>query len=217
VGQFAAGLILAAGFAAAQAQGPPDPWTALQEVRGKLAGGGPREARFEQVFLPAGFSQGERETGRLALSLPDCLRWDYDEPYPKSFLVCGDLAWAWNPEDGTGKRQQIDGRNEPGLDLLLLGVADLASRYLATAQAAGDRKLSVELSPKGGETQSGTVAVRRATLLLDLEAGVVAGLAYVDQEGNETRFTLDGYAPLAAAERFVPPAEVAWEEADGPP
>ena len=98
-----------------------DPWAALEKVRGRLAASGPRVAEFEHLYLPAGFSQGEKESGRLALSLPDCLRWDYGEPYPKSFLVCGAVAHYWNEEDKTGQRQSIDSKNEPGLDLLLLG------------------------------------------------------------------------------------------------
>jgi outer membrane lipoprotein-sorting protein len=175
------------------------------------AAGGPREARFEQLFVPAGFSQGERETGRLYLSLPDCLRWDYDQPYPKSFLVCGDLAYAWNAEDRTGRRQQIDGKSEPGLDLLLLGLADLKGRYRAVAEEAPGGEVRVRLSALGREVE-GRAAVREATLALDLGQGVVTGLEYVDREGNRTRFALSGYGPLAATDLFVPPDGIAWEE-----
>lgn len=198
----------AAASAAAGAAGTADPWEALAQARRRLADAGPATARFEQTYVPAGFSSGERETGRLALALPDCLRWDYDEPYPKSFLLCDGVLHYWNAADGTGHRQRIDGRNEPGLDLLLLSVDALKERYQATAEtgATGDHLL-LHLEPR-----QELPAIQQATLTLEPATGRVLALEYADQEGNRTRFTLSGYGPLTAPDLFTPPAEIPWEE-----
>ena len=56
----------------------------------------------------------------MALHLPDCLRWDYGEPYPKSFILCGNVIHYWNGGETEGHVEEIEAKREPGLDLLLV-------------------------------------------------------------------------------------------------
>ncbi|HUF78665.1 MAG TPA: outer-membrane lipoprotein carrier protein LolA, partial [Thermoanaerobaculia bacterium] len=112
-------------------------WAVLDGARKSLAASGAERAEFIQTYVPAGFSSGEEEAGRIAFRLPDCLRWDYSEPYPKSFLLCGDRVYSWNPEDGRGQTAAVDRESQPGLDLLLLPVEELSGRYDASAESAG--------------------------------------------------------------------------------
>ena len=74
---FLALALLLPGAVAAQ---EADPWTVLKNVRKSLVESGPTGAGFVQTYIPAGFTSGEKESGRLALHLPDCLRWDYTDP-----------------------------------------------------------------------------------------------------------------------------------------
>jgi hypothetical protein len=189
-----------------RAQGS-DPWAVLQSVRQSLVAAGPTEARFSQVYVPAGFSSGEKETGQLALALPDCLRWDYQEPYPKSFLLCGGMAHAWNPEDKTGRRYRIDRRNEPGLDLLLLGVDDLKGRYRATAKEAAAGRIEVSLIPSGKVAE-----LKDAMLIVEPSSRRLVQVSYHDAEGNLTRFEITGYRDMPRRGRFSPPSGIAWQE-----
>jgi outer membrane lipoprotein-sorting protein len=184
-----------------------DPWAWLTRVRRSLVEAGPTTATFTQTYIPAGFSSGEKESGSLALHLPDCLRWDYQEPYPKGFLLCGEMVQAWNPEDHTGRRYRIDRKNEPGLDLLLLGVDDLKARYGAVTRSSPNGQIAIELSPKGkaGELSDATLAVDPATLR-------VVEVSYHDREGNLTRFHLAGYRPLSQPGQFSAPPGIRWEE-----
>ncbi len=184
-----------------------DPWTWLTRVRRSLVEAGPTTAIFTQTYVPAGFTSGEKESGSLALHLPDCLRWDYQEPYPKGFLLCGDMVHAWNPEDHTGRRYRIDRKNEPGLDLLLLGVDDLKARYGAVTRSSPNGQIEIALSPKGkaGELSDATLAVNPATLR-------VVEVSYHDREGNLTRFQLADYRPLSRPGQFSAPPGIRWEE-----
>src|SRR5947208_2649286 len=125
-----------------------DPWTTLKNVRLSLVEAGPTGADFTQTFTAAGFSSGDKESGHLALSLPDCMRWDYTNPFPKSFLLCGGTVHAWNEGDPTGHRYRVDRKNEPGLDLLLLGVDELKSRYQASAKPVEGGKAERAHDPK---------------------------------------------------------------------
>jgi outer membrane lipoprotein-sorting protein len=187
-----------------------DPWAVLKTVRQSLVAAGPTGASFVQTYIPAGFSSGEKESGKLALALPDCLRWDYTEPYPKSFLLCGGVVHAWNEEDKSGRRYRVDRKNEPGLDLLLLGVDDLKERYRATARTADQGRVEIAFSPKDkGKVSS---ALTDATLTVDPASQRVTGVAYHDREGNLTRFDISDYQDLPRQGRFSPPAGIKWEE-----
>lgn len=190
---------------AAGAQG--DAWASLDRVRDSLAAAGPSQASFTQTYVPAGFSSGETESGTLALSLPDCLRWDYRQPYSKTFLLCGEVAHYWNAEDRAGRRYTIDRENEPGLDLLLLGVEELKTRYRATQKRADNGRVSIDLVPR-----KRLEAVAQATLVVDPAANRLVGLSYQDREGNRTRFTLGDYRRLSGDTAFDPPRHVRFQE-----
>lgn len=196
-------------------------WQTLAAVRDSLTAAGPTRASFTQTFIPAGFSTGDRETGTLSLHLPDCLRWDYAEPYPKAFLLCGSSAHLWNPEDGTGRRYAVDRETEPGLDLVLLGIEELKDRYRIESDGSGEgaettttdegnygeELLSIHLAPLAE-----TGPITGATLQVDRETNRLAGLSYTDDEGNLTRFEIEGYRPLDEADVFSPPQDIDWTE-----
>lgn len=186
-----------------------DPWVTLDAVRKSLAAAGPEAAGFVQTFVPAGFTSGESEQGNLALHLPDCLRWDYEQPYPKAFLICGARAFSWNPQDRRGQRSWIEREKEPGLDLLLLPGKALAERYDATLEGRPGGRVAILLTPKAGH---GGASLKDATLVVDVAAARLVELAYSDLEGNRTRFEISGYHGLADTGKFNPPEGIVWED-----
>jgi outer membrane lipoprotein-sorting protein len=203
----AACALMSAGVAGAQAQPVPNPWLVLQGVRQSLVDSGPTGATFTQTYIPAGFSSGDSEGGRLALALPDCLRWDYQSPYPKGFLLCGGVAHSWNPADKTGRRYRVDRKNEPGLDLLLLGVDDLKNRYNATSRPLDGGNVAVDLSPKGKAEE-----LTDASFTVDPASKRLVEVSYHDREGNLTRFVIKDYKGLPRQGQFSPPAGIRWED-----
>jgi len=200
------------------------PWEVLDGARESLAAAGAEQADFVQTYLPAGFSSGEEEGGRVALRLPDCLRWDYDEPFPKSFLLCGDRVWSWNPKDKRGQTGAVDRESQPGLDLLLLPVEQLNERYRATAAVGGGDdgngqsgaskgRVTVHLEPLADLPESPvTVDLTEATLVVDTATERLVELSYKDREGNRTRFVLSHYRPLEDQTLFKAPQGITWED-----
>ena len=182
-----------------------DPWQLLAGARKAMQESGPQQWTFTQTYLPTGFDRGEEESGRVALDLPRCVRWDYNQPYPKSFLLCGERLWAWNPGEPVGHLHDLD-RAQPGLDLLLLAVDDLDDRYTARVQAAG-RSTRVHLTPRA----AGPNVLKDAALLIDA-TGKVRELTYRDAEGNRSTFRFAGGKALAAGPHFDPPDGVKWEK-----
>jgi outer membrane lipoprotein-sorting protein len=182
-----------------------DPWASLRSARENLAANSPLTADFAQSFTPAGFSTGERETGRLYLALPDCLRWDYVEPYPRIYLLCGDTVWAWSPGEPVGDRFDRISRDESGLDFLLLSVDRLIERYAVTGSDEANGSTRLDLDPLTDEA-----AFQEATIRLDASTGYPLEISYSDTEGNRTHFELSSFAPSAARDPFTPPDHIEW-------
>lgn len=203
--RMACGLLLMLGSALPATA--DDPWQRLASAREALAEGGAMVARFEQSFLPAGFSAGEEESGEVAMALPDCLRWDYTDPYPKSYLICGDTVWSWNPGEAAGRKDRLDTDAAAGLDLLLLGIDRLRERYDATWVQGSPSRPRIELQPRSDD-----VPFREAALELDDATQHPTLLTWIDREGSRTSFRLGSFELLDDAARFVPPSGVEWEE-----
>jgi outer membrane lipoprotein carrier protein len=207
---FALAAVLALGGAAPSFAEDGSAWQVLDAARKSLAASGAERADFVQRYVPAGFSSGEEESGRIAFRLPDCLRWDYREPYPKSFLVCGERVYSWNPEDRRGQTAPVDRKNQPGLDLLLLPVDELSERYDATAEPAGDGRVTVHLSPRA--EMADRTELTDATLVVDTRADRLVEVSYQDREGNRTTFEITGYKGLKDRGLFERPEGISWEE-----
>ena len=192
------------------AQDTATAWSVLDTARKSLAASGAERADFVQTYVPAGFSSGEEEEGRIAFRLPDCLRWDYSQPYPKSFLLCGEQVYSWNPEDRRGQTAPVDRHNQPGLDLLLLPIDDLSGRYDAKAESRGDGRVAVHLEPRAG--MAGRTELTDATLVVDTRQDRLVEVSYQDREGNRTTFRISGYEGLADRTVFEPPRGISWTE-----
>jgi outer membrane lipoprotein carrier protein len=205
-----AALALALGataFALPAAAGAADPWQALRELRRELAAAGELQATFTQRYVPAGFEDGDAERGAITVGLPDCLRWDYAEPYPKSYLLCGSRLHAWTRGEPQGQRMSVDPEGQPGLDLLLLPAEELASRYTAETTTGAAGRTAIVLRPAKPEA-----ALADATFELDPKTRRPAALAYRDREGNTTRFEFGEFRKVDDAAIFTPPPAVEWKE-----
>ncbi len=205
-------VLVAAALLAGSGVGPSaaasgSPWDLLAAARERLSRG-PATAEFRQTFVPAGFDSGDSESGRLTIDLPECLRWDYFEPFPKSFLLCGHVAHTWNEGETTGRRIFVSPGEDPGLDLVRLDVAELKRRYSARLlPAAGDRP-TVELSLRAPEP--GSAAEIRQAVLTFAPDGDLESFGYTDSDGNSTRFELGELRREVAAAAFEPPAALEW-------
>jgi len=195
---------LGAARAAAAAEPAAEPWRAIETFRGNLERMSPFTAKFVQTYLPEGFSTGEQESGRMALHLPTCLRWDYGEPYPKSFILCGDVIHYWNPGESEGQVDEIEADREPGLDLLLVGVDELQRRYTATLERSSTA-VTIMLRPT---TLNDFVA--EATLEISLDLAELRALRYRDPEGNRTEFRISDYQSGVTAGTFNYPKDIEW-------
>lgn len=208
-GLLAVALLAPAGGAAAPAAdaGSIDPWRTLEELRRALDAAGDLQATFTQRYVPAGFADGDEERGAITIGLPDCLRWDYSEPYPKAYLLCGSRLHTWVRGEPQGQRLHVEPEEQPGLDLLLLPASDLSARYGATAKAAAAGRVEITLTPAKPDA-----GLAEATFEIDPSTHRPTALAYRDREGNVTRFAFGEFRKIDDAAIFTPPPSMEWKE-----
>lgn len=183
------------------------PWVLLEKLRDGMQSSGPMTSKFTQTYIPAGFSEGDREYGHMSMWLPDCLRWNYEAPQNKSFLVCQSQVYYWSDDEPGGRRYRIDPQDEPGMDLLLVPVSALRQRYTASSERQKDGSFMISLS-----TPTSDGGNFNARIQLDRDMARVERLEYTDDEGNLTRFQLTGYQRLADTALFQPPEDIEWTE-----
>ena len=179
-------------------------WDLLEDVRESLAAS-LWSAVFVQEFRPAGFSSGDRENGLVYLGLPDCIRWDYEGPLQKNFLLCDNQVYLWNVGETTGRRHSMNPDEQPGLDLLSLRTDQLRDRYEAGIETPSADSIEIILTPllETTELASAGVAIDRAS-------NRPTKIEYLDRQGNLTTFNLSEYRELDTSEPFQPPPDLQW-------
>ncbi len=188
-----------------------NPWDVLAALRAGLVKAGPITARFEQTYVPAGFSSGDVEKGHFSLWLPDCLRWSYVEPQVKSFLLCKKEAWAWNEEEEGGRHYRVEPEKEPGLDLMLLDLASLKERYSAEGRQLDGGLYEILLTVGKDKKDRNDKKGLTARVRIDRAVQRVVGLEYRDEDGNLSRFAISEYQTLGHTALFQPPQDIQWK------
>ena len=199
--------VLAAAWLVPATASAVSPWELLEKLREDLQRSGPVTGKFEQTYIPAGFQEGDKESGFLSIWLPDCLRWNYEQPQAKSFLLCGDEVHFWSEGEAGGRHYRIEPEEEPGLDLLLVEVSKLKERYVAGNEKLSDGTYEITLALPPDVERPFSASIR-----LEPVSMRVVGMEYTDEEGNLTRFEISDYQQLRHTALFKPPQDIEWTE-----
>lgn len=165
--------------------------------------------------LKAGFTESysglgvERsESGTLLLAKPGRMRWDYNSPVGKVFVLDGKYAYFYTPGDPHVQRiksKDLDDLRSPLQ--FLLGHTELQKEleHLSVKPAANG-ELTLTGVPKGQEN-------RIARVSITVTAGAtITGIEIEETDGAITRFAFTDEKPNApipaAAFHFTPPAGV---------
>jgi outer membrane lipoprotein carrier protein len=108
------------------------------------------QARFYERYRASG-QPGQSESGTVYFSKPGRMRWEYESPSPKLFLVDGVNVWLYVPADRTASRAKLKESDDWRTPLALLtgkihldrlcGKIDLIT-FSANASAAADAPLA---------------------------------------------------------------------------
>ena len=170
-------------------------------------------ARYTEHYT--GMGMDRTESGTLTLKKPGLMRWSYDTPPGKLFVLDGKYAWFYTPDDAQISRapaKQLDDLRSPLR--LLLGHTQLAKELeqLTTAPDGADFKITGV--PKGMAQR-----VRLLTLVVDA-GGTIQRMKLEETDGATTEFTFSGIEediPLPASDFiFTPPPGISIVNAQPP-
>jgi len=162
-------------------------------------------ARYVEQY--SGMGMNKTESGTLLLKKPGKMRWSYDNPVGKVFVLDGKYAWFYTPGDAQAQRipaKELDDLRSPLR--FLLGHTQLKKELenlTVTPEGSGFRITGV---PKGMEQ-------RMKLLTLDVTAaGVIEKMKIEEVGGAVTEFAfsnMEENAPVKNSEFvFTPPAGV---------
>ena len=138
-------------------------------------------ARYSEHY--AGMGLDRTESGTLLLKKPSRMRWSYDEPAGKLFILDGKFAWFYNPGDAQAQRipaKQLDDLRSPLR--FLLGHTQLKKELTNLTVTRDTHGIHIAGIPRGMEQR-----MRRLTLDVT-PAGEIQHMKLEEIDGAITEF-----------------------------
>ena len=166
------------------------------------------QARFVQRATNRLSGMSQEASGRLFLKWPGKMRWEYENPEPRLFLIDGKTLWSHSPMERQAVAQDVSGALSTGPIGILFGVGSLrrdfrVRRILHAGTRAGQEHL-LDLAPKGED-----LSFKRVILSIDRESFLIRRLTVFDLYGNTTVVELSELKVNGGLEdglfRFSPP------------
>jgi outer membrane lipoprotein carrier protein len=170
-------------------------------------------ARYTEHY--AGMGLNRTESGTLTLKKPGLMRWAYDAPPGKVFVLDGHFAWFYTPDDAQVSRtpaKQLDDLRSPLR--FLLGHTQLAKELDNITTTPSGPNFQIAGVPRG-------MAQRlRALTLIVTPTGIIQSMKIEETDGAITDFTftnIEENAPIPASDFvFTPPLNLPIVNAQSP-
>jgi outer membrane lipoprotein carrier protein len=170
-------------------------------------------ARYSEHY--AGMGLDRTESGTLLLKKPGRMRWSYDQPKGKLFLLDGKYAWFYTPGDGQAQRmsaKQLDDLRSPLR--FLLGHTQLKKELTHVSVTEDTHGIHIVGVPRGMEQR-----VQRLTLDVTPK-GEIQHMKLEETDGATTEFIfsdVEENVPTRDGEFvFTPPEGVVVVDAPPP-
>ena len=170
-------------------------------------------ARYSEHY--SGMGMDRTESGTLTLEKPGLMRWSYDAPAGKLFVLDGRFAWYYTPGDAQVSRapaKQMDDLHSPLR--LLLGHTQLAKELDQMATAADGVNFRISGVPKAMAQR-----VKLLTLIVNAR-GAIQRMKMEETDGSATEFNFsqieENLALPAGDFVFTPPRGVPIVDAQPP-
>jgi outer membrane lipoprotein carrier protein len=127
----------------------------------------------------------QQAAGRLFLKWPGKMRWEYETPEPRLFLIDGKTLWSYSPLERQAVAQEISGALSTGPIGILFGLSslrrDFRVRAILHAGAKDGQDYLLDLVPKGQD-----LSFKRVILAVHRETFLIQRLTVFDLYGNTT-------------------------------
>ncbi len=144
------------------------------------------EARFTETYKGVGINH--TESGTLLMKKPGRMRWDYDQPRPKLFLIDGRTAWFYVPGEKQVRRtpvKQLDDLRSPLR--YMLGKTKLEKELDGLSLAPDQKPLDPEDVVLHGVPKGMGDRIEQ-TLLEVTPDGLISRILVEERDGSVTEF-----------------------------
>jgi outer membrane lipoprotein-sorting protein len=167
---------------------PPEAQAALDRARAHYNDGAAHAAAFVQIYSPAGFSTGKRESGALWIQAPERLRFDYEAPEKKTFTYDAGEGRFYAPEDRQLTVHRLTPDERARLPVVFLTAAEELSREYAIEAKTGEAGATLlTLTPRAPRQE---LSWLKLTVARD---GSAPELSFEDSAANRTVFRFEGW------------------------
>jgi len=140
-------------------------------------------AQFEQRYLYKMFDRTQVSSGRVFFRKPALMRWDYEKPNKRSFLIAENQVLALDLAAMTLTKTSIDTDKLSAAVTFLWGRGNLKEEFhIGYAECKGCKEVRLELSPKKEEPR-----FQKLFLDVDPKTAQVMQSIVVDPDGSENR------------------------------
>ncbi|MBI3781628.1 MAG: outer membrane lipoprotein chaperone LolA [candidate division NC10 bacterium] len=147
------------------------------------------QAEFVQKATNRLSGSSQQASGRLFLKWPGKMRWEYEKPEPRLFLIDGKTLWSYSPVERQAVAQDVSGALGTGPIGILFGISslrrDFRVRTIAHAGTRDSQEYLLDLAPKGED-----LSFKRVVLAIDRESFLIHRLTVFDLYGNTTAVDL---------------------------
>jgi outer membrane lipoprotein carrier protein len=140
---------------------------------------------FKQDYTYKAFKRTQSSSGKVTFKKPALMRWEYEKPAAKTFVLAGEKVYAYDPEARTLTKASI-GTNQLSASVTFLwGRGRLADEF-AIARIACDKCQGtlLELTPYKPDPR-----FRKARLEVDPKSAQVLRSIVIDPDGSENAIT----------------------------
>lgn len=131
----------------------------------------------------------QEATGRLFLKWPGRMRWEYEKPEPRLFVIDGKMLWSYSPSERQAVAQDVSGVLTESPIGILFGMSslrrDFQVRLIVHAGTRDSPESLLELTPKGKGT-----SFKRVIMGVDRKSFFIHQITVFDLYGNTTSIEL---------------------------
>jgi outer membrane lipoprotein carrier protein len=176
------------------------------------------QAHYTERYQGLGLDRSE--TGTLTLRKPGRMRWAYDSPAGKLFLLDGHSAITYTPGDAEATRfpeKQLDDLRSPLR--FLLGHTELAKELDHLSLAPASQTATGDLYTLSGTPKGMSQRLQSLSLTVNA-AGQIQSMRVQEVDGSETTFTFsnmrENVPTIASDFTFTPPSGVTVVDGTAP-
>jgi len=138
-------------------------------------------ARFEQAYTYKTFKRTQKSSGSVIFKKPGQMRWEYEKPDPKTFVLSGEKVYALDPQAMTLTKAQLSTHQLSASVTFLWGKGKLADEFdIAKVPCPSCSGILLVMDPRQLDPR-----FRQVQLEVDPKTAQVVKSTVVDPDGSE--------------------------------